>query len=235
MDTETKSAMSFAMAVASLGSKVTALKEKARELIGEDGLDRIEACANQQPIEAYLKKFGLQEYITVHPVDREQGVRIVILSSVVYPEFGLLVFDCPVGHDGSGIYIRFEKAREHKDPRFQVVCGCCWPYRAGMPASHPVPDEQQHTEFIATVVRTCKRFGITTLCCECLPDLLRVGLSMQTPESGVLVDGVRLVNLYGDRKNDEHIDRKRFIAAYRDLHIGDKSDQFDGIFSRSRS
>lgn len=217
--------MNWREKIAVLQSELNAFRERAVELVGTCNVDFIDDCANRQPIEVYLSKAKAED-ILVHPVPT-QGVRCVILSSRLYREFGILIFDASVG---GGCPVTVVSLPEHyQHPRFGMTCGCCKPhlegigaeaFRTGTDEEREKKREELHASFALAVRQACKEHGVTTLFFGCFANY-----RLEQDK-----DGLHLIDWA--HESWQQVDRWRFASAFRSLKFSDHAFPFDKLFKR---
>jgi hypothetical protein len=208
-----------------LKDELDTLQKKALSLTGLR-LGEIEEQLGQFPIERTLERAGTK-YLIVHRLEKWTGQSCLVLSSRLYPEVGLLMFDQYEGNAG----IHIEISGVHSQPTRQMVCHCCRPHRAGMDHKETFDSAGRlnrekskalHESFWIEIRATCKKHGVTKL---------MLGAYGETyPEIPITQDkdGLHLMPCHSLQ---QEVDRWRFAAAFCEIIIGDDANPFDSLFN----
>jgi hypothetical protein len=191
--------MDWGEKIKKIGSALLSLQEEAQNLIGSANLKSIEMCCQQKPIEYYLEN---TKHLRVYPVE-SKGVRCVILSSKIYPEFGILLFDAPSPFEQSGVSGVFIKG--HK---FIMVCGCCTPYKEGV----GIITENLQMDFEKSIRESCKKNGIRFLWFRSYS-----AMKMSSDKELHLIEHDR------DIKNFPNLNFWKLASAFHEITIDEKS------------
>ena len=202
--------MTFDEKIEMLRKEREALGKKAVSLVGRQGADFLNIRA-QYPIAKCIEK-GKVQHIVVFPV-KTAGAPCVVLSSRLYPEVGLLIWDADYG----STRIRF--AHCYQEMQFGLVCCCCSPHTVGVPFPDGTNDDEywEHNRkpFVDAVRQTCKRAGVTKLYFPCSMSSHCISLKQD-------VDGLHFLDAF----IAENVDRWRFAAAFAEIVIGKESSPF---------
>lgn len=216
--------MTYREKLQTLHAEMKALVEKVKNELSFD-LEILRACAIQEPIEDCLRQEKTM-HIRVHPVNTE-GVRCVILSSNLYPEFGILVFDAPTLATPGGQSIELVRApRKSGGPEFRVVCGCCSPHNVGVPKAR-LNNEQIARSFASATQETCRINGITHLLFELFDQW-----DDHPDGNPIMPQNIGGLRLHTSSQADfmSGIDQWRFAAAFGEIVIRGETAPFNNLF-----
>ncbi|MDP1884656.1 MAG: hypothetical protein Q8L10_04830 [Candidatus Moranbacteria bacterium] len=203
-----------------LNTEITALKKKAAAMTGINDLGRIEKLSDQPPIEYYLKKVEALKNLRAYRAGTG-GASCIILTSSIYPEFGILIFEGEKFGGGGTISLNVTH-HNYSVPYFSAVCGCCSPHLKGIPNEEYITDgcfsEEKgrilRSSFVAAVRRTCTEFGINILLVSCYDEFMKQDF-----------EGLHLIKSFKGE-----VDRWRFAAAFKEVKIRDSVFPFDKFF-----
>ncbi len=166
----------------------------------------------QKPIREYFERAKIK-HLKVIEVPTS-GAPLLILSSQLYPEVGLLVFDGPGNNANYPVEIQASRV-------LRTVCTCCSPERVGQPY------RGINANFVKSVINTCENNGIKHL-------LLQYGSSGYGIQDEFNSQNDIQIHLLDEgRRSMEGIDPWRFAAAFVEISkIGKEERPFLGLFNK---
>jgi hypothetical protein len=170
------------------------------------------------------------DHLKVCPVDT-QGIACYVMTSLLYPTLGFLIFDSPFGACGPALQFAQRVTGVWGSATWMIVCGCdrCQPYEQGRqpwvhkshegcPEEFDSPDmyrgicekkarKARVQEFLAAIEASCKEHGITDIV-------------IAKPPKELTLSGVTVVDWVDFPAK---VDRWRFAAAFGEIALVPKA------------